>query len=57
LSQVPLDNRSAILGLSLEALISAAEKGERAASEKLFVAMYSELHRLAKGNSPGKAVR
>jgi RNA polymerase sigma factor (TIGR02999 family) len=48
LTQVPLNNRSAILGSSLEALISAAEKGDRAASEKLFVAMYSELHRLAK---------
>ena len=33
---------------SLSELISAAERGDRPAAEALFVALYSELHRLAK---------
>jgi RNA polymerase sigma factor (TIGR02999 family) len=33
---------------SLESLMTAAERGDAVASEKLFVALYSELHRMAK---------
>jgi RNA polymerase sigma factor (TIGR02999 family) len=33
---------------SLESLMTAAERGDPVASEKLFVALYSELHRMAK---------
>jgi RNA polymerase sigma factor (TIGR02999 family) len=38
----------AALGTSISSLICAAEQGDRAASEALFSALYSELHRMAK---------
>ena len=36
------------LGSSVSSLISAAERGDQAAAEALFCALYEELHRLAK---------
>lgn len=36
------------MGSAVSSLILAAEKGDRSASESLFAALYSELHRMAK---------
>ena len=37
------------MGSSISALITSVEAGDRAAADDLFAALYSELHRLAKG--------
>src|SRR2546423_7243841 len=43
-----METRDSNLGATFASLIAAADKGDRAAADALFSALYAELHRLAR---------